>query len=83
MMAARAGAEWASISASRIWISAMRCGSVAVSASASRAARSWSPAITVSSRLSGPPGASCATVPMRALRGTLTEPDSELQSRPG
>ena len=36
--AARAGAEWASMSASRVWISAMRCGSVAVSASASSAA---------------------------------------------
>ena len=35
--AARAGAAWASISTSRVWISAMRCGSVAVSASANRA----------------------------------------------
>ena len=38
MLAARASAECASISASRIWMSAMRCGSVAVSASAMRAA---------------------------------------------
>ena len=38
MAAARAGAAWAPMSASRVWISAMRCGSVAVSASASSAA---------------------------------------------
>ena len=38
--AARAGAACASISTSRVWISAMRCGSCAVSASASSAARS-------------------------------------------
>ena len=37
MAAARASAEWASMSASRVWISAMRCGSCAVSASASSA----------------------------------------------
>ena len=44
--------------------------------------------MTVSSRLSGPPGASCATVPMRAFCGTLAEPDfgdqiaeNELQKR--
>ena len=29
MRAARAGAAWASISASRVWMSAMRCGSLA------------------------------------------------------
>ena len=40
MAAARAGAECAPMSASRVWISAMRCGSLAVSASASRALRS-------------------------------------------
>ena len=34
--AARAGAECAPMSASRVWISAMRCGSCAVSASASK-----------------------------------------------
>ena len=38
--AARAGAECAPMSASRVWISAMRCGSCAVSASASSAVRS-------------------------------------------
>ena len=37
MVEARASADQASISASRVWISAMRCGSVAVSASASSA----------------------------------------------
>ena len=52
MVAARASAVCASISASRMWMSEMRCGSVAVSASASSAARSVSAAITVSSTLS-------------------------------
>ena len=36
MAAARDGAEWASISASRVWISAIWCGSVSVSAASSR-----------------------------------------------
>ena len=52
MRAARAGAECASMSVSRVWISAMRCGSVACSASASRLARSVSAESTQSSRLS-------------------------------
>ena len=42
MRAARAGAECAPMSVSRSWISAIRCGSVACSASARRLARSAS-----------------------------------------
>ena len=40
IVAARASAEWASMSASRMWISAMRCGSVAVCSSVISASRS-------------------------------------------
>ncbi len=58
------------MSASRIWISAIRCGSVAVSASASRLARSMSAASTTSIRLSGPLGASCARRPTRQRGGS-------------
>src|SRR5207245_346500 len=60
MAAARGGAECASISTSRFWISAMRCGSRAVSASRSSASRSASALSTISIRLSGPSGASWA-----------------------
>ena len=49
----------------------------AETASARSAESSASPASTVSIRLSAPPGASCATVPMRALRGSVMEPDSD------
>ena len=77
MRAARAGAEWASMSDRRVWISAMRCGSVAVSASAISAARSVSAASTVSMQARGPPGASCATQPMRRVLGQVViEPSS-------
>ena len=74
--AARAGAACAPMSASRVWISAMRCGSCAVSASASSAVRSVSAASTTSIRLSGPPGASCASRPMRARAGMSIAPCS-------
>ncbi len=83
---ARASAEWASMSARRAWISAMRCASTgrasigwvvwASSASAISAARSVSAARTVSIRLSRVAGASCATPPMRARRGTSISPPS-------
>jgi hypothetical protein len=53
MAAARTGAAWAPISASRDWISAMRWGSVAVSASAISAMRSRLPASR--QRLRSPP----------------------------
>ena len=76
MVAARASAVCASMSASRVWISAMRSGSVAVSASAMSAARSLSAAITVSSTLSAVAGASCATPPRRARRLTSMLPAS-------
>src|SRR6516165_11223321 len=56
--AARAGAECAPMSASRVWISAIRPASVAISASAIRAVRSRSALSTTSSKLAGPPGAS-------------------------
>ena len=48
-----------------------RCGAGRAPSRPRRAARSrsWSAASTTSIRLSGPPGASCATWPMRALRG--------------
>ena len=42
MRAARAGAAWASMSTRRVWMSAMRSGSLALSASAISAARSTS-----------------------------------------
>ena len=53
-----------------------RCGaaSCAVSASASSASRSRSAASTTAIRLSGPPGASCATWPIRAFLGRPMEP---------
>ena len=59
--AARPGAVCASMVSSRSWISAMRCASVACSASSIRRARSTSAASTVSNGLFGPAGASCAT----------------------
>ena len=77
--AARAGAAWAPISASRVWISAMRCPSRASSASSAsrkRRVRSASAASTTSRRLSGPAGASCARRPMRARLGTSMRPPS-------
>ena len=74
--AARAGAACAPISASRVWISAMRCGSCAVSASANSAVRSLCAFRTTSSKLSGPFGASCASLPMRQRGGISTWPCS-------
>ena len=79
-VAARASAECASMSASRMWISAMRCGSVAVSASASSAARSVSASSTISISGSSVPGASCATWPMRVFFGSEIEPVSATMS---
>ena len=67
--AARAGAEWAPMSTSRVSISARRSPS-ACSASARSAVRSVSAASTTSISGSGPPGASCATAPMRTPRGS-------------
>src|ERR1700704_3887558 len=64
------------MSASRVWISAMRWGSLARSASASSAPRSRSAASTISIRLSGPSGASCGSRPMRARAGSAIEPCS-------
>ena len=64
------------MSASRVWTSAMRMGSVTVSASASRAVRSVSAASTASMSVVGPLGASCATMPMRAVAGMEMEPPS-------
>ncbi len=49
----------------------MRCGSVAVSASASSAARSLSALSTMSSTDMSLAGASCATAPIRALGCTI------------
>ena len=69
-------ADQASISASRVCTSAMRAGSVAVSASASKAARSTSASSTVSSREVDDDGTSCATPPMRAPLGTPISPPS-------
>jgi hypothetical protein len=60
MRAARAGAPWASMAVSRSWISAMRCGSTACSASSISAARSAAAASTVSNGVALPLGASCA-----------------------
>ena len=80
MLAARASAEWASMSTSRVWISAMRWASRAVSASAIRALRSRSAASTMSTSGSAVAGASCATCPMRQLRGSETDPDSGASS---
>ena len=74
--AARAGAEWASMSTSRVWISAIRCGSSAVSASPSSASRSRSAFSTTSIRLSGPSGASCARLPIRHRGGSRMCPAS-------
>src|ERR1700716_4012811 len=64
------------MSASRVWISAMRWGSLARSASASSAPRSRSAASTISMRLSGPSGASCGRRPMRARAGSTIAPCS-------
>ena len=54
MRAARAGAEWASMSTRRVWISAIRSGSVALSASTMSAVRSESAASTKSISVSVP-----------------------------
>ena len=78
--AARAGAVCASMSTRRVWISAMRSGSIAISASAFSASRSASAESTKSMRLSGPPGASCSTLPMRAPLGAMTAPLSGARS---
>ena len=76
MRAARAGAEWESMSTRRVWMSAMRWGSLAWSASASSAARSVSASRTKLIRLCSPPGASCSTRPRRTPLGMEIEPDS-------
>ncbi|SPP95863.1 protein of unknown function [Bradyrhizobium vignae] len=68
------------MSTSRVWISAIRCGSVACSASASSASRSRSALSTTEIRLSGPFGASCARLPMRQRGGRVTEPCSAASS---
>ena len=80
MVAARDSAECASMSASRMWMSAMRCGSVAVFSSSSRAERSRSALSTISISGSSVPGASCATWPMRVFFGRLIEPVSDGKS---
>ncbi len=64
------------MSTSRVWISAIRCGSSAVSASWSSASRSRSAFSTTLIRLSGPSGASCARLPMRQRGGRVMLPDS-------
>ena len=68
------------MSASRVWMSAMRWGSVAVSASAMSAWRSVSAASTVSSTDRSVAGDSCATPPMRAREGRLIVPPSSVSS---
>ena len=67
--AARAGAACAPMSASRVWISAMRCGSLRGFGFGQQRARSASALSTMSIRLSGPSGASCASRPMRQRGG--------------
>ena len=65
------------MSASRVWISAMRCGSCRGLGLGEQArARSVSAASTTSIRLSGPLGASCARRPMRARAGMPIAPCS-------
>ncbi len=76
MAAARAGAECASISTSRVWISAMRVGSLATSASRISVSRSRSAFKTTSISFSGPFGASCARLPIRQRGGMAMVPDS-------
>jgi hypothetical protein len=76
MVAARAGAACAPMASRRACISAMREGSVAVSASARRRVRSASAASTTSIAVSSPPGASCATVASLAPGRRLIEPAS-------
>ena len=75
MRAARAGAEWdVDIGKPRLDVGdAVRVG-CGLGLMRADAARSRSPARTVSIRLSWPPGASCATVPMLAWRGTPIDP---------
>ena len=70
IVAARASAEWASMSASRMWISAIRCGSVAVCFLGEQRRRVPVSALsTISISGSSVPGASCATWPMRVVFG--------------
>src|SRR6478735_9331662 len=76
MRAARAGAPCASMAFNLSWISPMRCGSVACSTSSSRRDRSVAAASTVSKGVPFPPGASCATYPMRRPDGVSIEPSS-------
>ena len=73
---ARPSADHASISASRVWISAILCPSVALSDSFSSAARSVSHANTVSRSETSLPGTSCAMPPIRAPFGTVIDPVS-------
>ena len=76
MRAARLGAAWASISTSRVSISAARSGAAPQSRSASSIARSRSAASTVVERRRRPLGASCARKPMRRPRGSSIVPAS-------
>ena len=77
---AMANAVHASMSASRCCTSAIRCGSVAVSASASREARSVSACRTVSSSEVAEEGTSCATPPIRTRAGSVISPPSSASS---
>ena len=68
MRAARAGAAWASMSTSRVWISAMRSGRAALSASCEQRARARRRRRARSrSAFAAPPGASCSTRPSRVV----------------
>jgi hypothetical protein len=75
-VAARAGALSAPMARRRSWTSPRRAASGPRSSSASSAARSASASSTVSSRLSGPAGASCATWPSRARAAKRISPPS-------
>ena len=68
------------MSASRIWISAISCGSCSVSASSSSRVRSTSALSTTSIRLSGPLGASWARRPTRQRDGSSMSPCSAATS---
>ena len=68
------------MSASRIWISAISCGSCSVSACSSSRVRSTSALSTTSIRLSGPFGASWASRPTRQRDGISMSPCSAATS---
>ena len=77
---ARASADQASISASRVWISAILPASVAVMDSSSNSARSVSAFNTVSRSDTSLPGTSWSTPPMRARLGRVISPPSSASS---